>query len=131
MKKPLVLMTWMVIASLTTSCATYSGWQPTIDPRGSTVEARSRDLTECKQLAKKASGEPAHKAGVGTLVGAVAGAIGGVIIGAAAGAPGTGAAVGTAVGGLGGGAQQGLSADKEYKEVYSKCLEGRGHRVLN
>ncbi len=44
---------------------------------------------------------------------------------------GSGAAVGAAVGGLGAAAHQGLGAEEQYKRAYIKCLEGRGHRVLN
>lgn len=113
-----------------TGCATYSGWEPTVDPRVSNAETRTRDLAECKQLAKEVAGNPAKQAGIGTLVGAAVGAASGAVIGAAAGSPGKGAAIGTAVGGLGGGAHQGLRADQEYKQAYIKCLEGRGHRVL-
>lgn len=118
-------MWWLV------GCATYGGWEPTVDPRNSNSETLARDLGECQQLAKDASGDAGKKAGIGALVGGVVGAASGAVIGAAAGNAGKGAAIGTAVGGLGGAAQQGLSADEEYKQVYSKCLEGRGHTVLN
>lgn len=121
----------VVTLFLLTGCATYSGWEPTVDPRVSNVDTRARDLAECKQLAKEVAGDPAKQAGIGTLVGAAVGAASGAVIGAAAGSPGKGAAIGTAVGGLGGAAHQGLSTDEQYKRAYIKCLEGRGHRVLN
>lgn len=114
-----------------TGCATYGGWEPTVDPRTSTSEAQARDLAECKQLAQQVAGDPAKKAGIGALVGGVVGAASGAAIGAAAGNAGKGAAVGAAVGGLGAAAHQGLGADEQYKQAYIKCLEGRGHRVLN
>lgn len=120
-----VSLYWLV------GCATYSGWEPTVDPRNSNAETLARDLSECKQLAKDASGDAGKKAGIGAVVGGVVGAASGAVIGAAAGNAGKGAAIGTAVGGLGGAAQQGLSADEQYKKTFSKCLQGRGHTVLN
>lgn len=114
-----------------TGCATYSSWEPTVDPRGPHAETLVRDKEECKQLAKESAGDQGNKAAIGTLVGAAVGAAGGAVIGAAAGSAGTGAAVGAAAGGLGGGAYEGLGANEDYKKAYRKCLEGRGHRVLN
>jgi outer membrane lipoprotein SlyB len=113
-------------------CASYGSWEPTIDPRaGSNQETQTRDLAECKELASKASGGTATEAAKGTGAGAVVGAATGAVIGAVSGSPGRGAALGGAVGGTGGGVHQGLSAEKQYKRSYSKCLEGRGHRVIN
>jgi len=113
-------------------CASYGSWEPTIDPRvGSNQETQTRDLAECKELASKASGGTGTEAAKGTGAGAVVGAATGAVIGAVSGSPGRGAALGGAVGGTGGGVHQGLSAEKQYKRAYSKCLEGRGHRVIN
>ncbi len=102
-----------------------------MDPRGPKAETLARDLSECKKLAQDVAGDPAKKAGIGAIVGGAVGAASGAIIGAAAGSPGKGAAVGAAVGGLGAAAHQGLGAEEQYKRAYIKCLEGRGHRVLN
>jgi hypothetical protein len=114
-----------------TGCAIHGGWEPTVDPRASGSETLARDLVECKQLAKQAAGDPEKKTAIGALVGGLAGAAGGAAIGAATGNAGKGAAVGSAVGGIGAGAHQGLSADAQYKQTYMKCMEGRGHKVLN
>jgi hypothetical protein len=96
-------------------CASYGGWEPTVDPRaGTNQETLNRDLSECKELASK-------------VVGAAAGAV----IGAVGGHAGSGAALGAAVGGTGAGVHQGVGAEQQYKRSYIKCLEGRGHRVIN
>jgi len=121
-----------IVALWLGGCASYGNWTPTVDPRaGTSQDTLNRDLAECKELASKASGDAATEAGKGAAVGAVGGAAVGAIIGAVSGSAGTGAALGAAIGGTGGAAHQGLSADQEYKRSYSKCLEGRGHRVIN
>ncbi|HEX9898804.1 MAG TPA: glycine zipper family protein, partial [Candidatus Methylomirabilis sp.] len=113
-------------------CASYGGWEPTVDPRaGTNQETLNRDLNECKELASKASGGTATEAAKGTGVGAVVGAATGAVIGAVGGHAGSGAALGAAIGGTGGGVHQGLSAEQQYKRSYSRCMEGRGHRVIN
>ncbi len=124
-------LVWSVICLWLTGCATYGGWAPTVDQRASGSETLARDLSECKQLAQDLAGDPAKKAGIGALVGGALGAAGGALIGAASGNAGKGAVIGTAVGGIGGAAHQGLGTDQQYKRTYIKCLEGRGHRVLN
>ena len=113
-------------------CASYGGWEPTVDTRaGSSQDTLNRDLAECKELASKASGGTATEAAKGTAAGALGGAAVGAIIGAVSGSAGTGAALGAAIGGTGGAAHEGLSAEQQYKRSYVKCLEGRGHRVIN
>lgn len=113
-------------------CASYGGWEPTVDPRaGTNQDTLNQDLTECKELASKASGGTATEAAKGTAVGALGGAAAGAVIGAVTGSAGTGAALGAAIGGTGGAAKEGLSAEHQYKRSYIKCLEGRGHRVIN
>ncbi|TAL10526.1 MAG: hypothetical protein EPO02_07290 [Nitrospirae bacterium] len=113
-------------------CASYGGWEPTVDPRADThPDTLNRDLAECKELASKASGGTATEAAKGTAGGAVIGAAAGAVIGAVGGSPGHGAALGSAIGGAGGGVKQGSAAEHEYKRSYSRCLEGRGHRVIN
>ncbi len=124
-------LVWSLVCLWLTGCATYGGWEPTVDTRVSRSETLARDLSECKQLAKEVGGDPAKKGGIGALVGGAVGAASGAVIGAAAGNAGKGAAIGAAVGGLGAAAHQGLGADEQYKQAYIKCLEGRGHRVLN
>ncbi len=114
-------------------CASYGTWQPTVDPRAGTSKANlDRDLVECKEMANKASGGTATEGAKGAIAGGAIGAAAGAAIGAATGgSAGKGAAVGSAVGGTAGAAKEGLSAEDQYKRSYTKCLEGRGHRVIN
>jgi outer membrane lipoprotein SlyB len=113
-------------------CASYGNWEPTVDPRaGANQENLNRDLSECKELASKASGGTATEAAKGTAAGAVVGAAAGAVIGAVGGHAGSGAALGAAVGGTGAGVHQGVGSEQQYKRSYIKCLEGRGHRVIN
>lgn len=113
-------------------CASYGGWEPTVDPKvGSNPTSLNQDLADCKDLASKASGGTATEAAKGTAMGALGGAAVGAIIGAVSGDAGTGAALGAAIGGTGGGVHEGASAEQQYKRSYIKCLEGRGHRVIN
>jgi outer membrane lipoprotein SlyB len=107
-------------------------WEPTIDPRvGSAQETHTRDLAECRELARDAHGDPATEAFKGVVFGALGGAATGAIIGGVSGNAGKGAGYGAAIGGVGGGLYQGLSTDDHYKHSYIRCLEGRGHRVIN
>ncbi|CAL1241428.1 glycine zipper family protein [Candidatus Methylocalor cossyra] len=112
-------------------CATYSGWQPTIDSYNDPNAAMiPQDTEQCKMLAQQAASvgtETAKGAAAGGLLGAAAGAA----IGAVAGNPGGGAAIGAAAGGLGGGAQQGLSGDEQYRRAFINCMRNRGHNVIN
>lgn len=113
-------------------CASYGGWQPTVDTsRDSHKNTLDQDLADCKELALKASGGTGTEAAKGAGVGAVGGAAVGAIIGAVSGSAGTGAALGAAIGGTGGATHQGLSAEQEYKRSYSHCMVGRGHPVIN
>ncbi len=121
-----------IITLWLSGCASYGGWEPTVDPRaGVNKETLDRDLTECKELASKASGGTATEAAKGTAVGALGGAAVGAVIGAVTGNAGSGAALGAAIGGTGGAVHEGASAEHQYKRSYVKCLEGRGHRVIN
>ena len=113
-------------------CASYGGWQPTVDAsRDSHKDTLDRDLADCKELASKASGGTATEAAKGTGAGALGGAAAGAIIGAVTGHAGSGAALGAAIGGTGGAAHEGLSAEQEYKRSYRNCMVGRGHPVIN
>ena len=113
-------------------CASYGGWEPTIDASRDTHKAAlEQDLAECKELASKASGGTATEAAKGTGAGAVIGAAAGAVIGAVSGSAGHGAAVGSAIGGTSGGVHQGAAAEQEYKRSYSRCMQGRGHPVIN
>jgi outer membrane lipoprotein SlyB len=129
-------MSKLVVVGMTAlwlaGCASYGNWEPTVDPRaGANQENLNRDLSECKELASKASGGTATEAAKGTAAGAVVGAAAGAVIGAVGGHAGSGAALGAAVGGTGAGVHQGVGSEQQYKHSYIKCLEGRGHRVIN
>jgi outer membrane lipoprotein SlyB len=126
------LMAMSMVALWISGCASYGGWQPTVDiSRDMNSDTLERDLAECKELASKASGGTATEAAKGTAGGAVIGAAAGAVIGAVSGNAGRGAALGGAVGGTSGGVHQGASAERQYKRSYIKCLEGRGHPVIN
>ncbi len=129
----MVRTTFATIAALAfLACASQGSWQPTVDTKGDpNLDALQQDKWECKQLAQEASGGTAKETVKGTLIGGAIGAAAGAAIGAAVGSPGPGAAVGAAAGGIGGGTKQGLSAEDQYKEAYSNCLRGRGHKVIN
>ena len=121
-----------MVALWISGCASYGGWAPTVDAsRDMHKDTLDRDLAECKELASKASGGTATEAAKGTGAGAVVGAAAGAVIGAVSGNPGRGAALGSAIGGTGGGVHEGVAAERQYKHSYIKCLEGRGHPVIN
>lgn len=122
----------ILLAGLTVSgCATYGGWQPTIDTYHDPNAARiPQDQSECEMLARNA-GNTGMEAAKGVGVGALLGAAGGAALGAVAGNPGAGAAMGAAAGGIGGGAYSGLDADNQYKRAFINCMRERGHRVIN
>jgi OmpA family protein len=113
--------------------ASYAyGWEPVIDHRmDSAAATQDRDLAECRELASRASGDTMTEVAKGTVMGALGGAAFGAMIGGISGHAGTGAAYGAAIGGTGGALHNGLSAEEQYKHSYIRCLEGRGHRVLN
>ena len=126
------LMALGMVALWISGCASYGGWEPTVDAsRDMNRDTLARDLAECKELASKASGGTATEAAKGTGAGAVIGAAAGAVIGAVSGNAGHGAALGAAVGGTSGGVHEGVSAERQYKRSYIRCIEGRGHPVVN
>src|SRR5438445_3793784 len=89
------LMAVGMVALWISGCASYGGWEPTVDTsRDMNRDALARDLAECKELASKASGGTATEAAKGTGAGAVIGAAAGAVIGAVSGSPGRGAGLG-------------------------------------
>jgi len=121
-----------MVALWISGCASYGGWEPTVDTsRDMNRDNLARDLAECKELASKASGGTATEVAKGTGAGAVIGAAAGAVIGAVSGNAGHGAALGAAVGGTSGGVHEGVSAERQYKRSYIRCIEGRGHPVVN
>lgn len=125
------LLCAMLLSALVGGCATYSGWEPTIDSYNDrNAAAIPQDMAECKVLAQKAGSvgmDTLKGAGAGGLIGAA----GGAALGAIGGNAGKGAAIGAAAGGIGGAAHQGLSGDEAYKRTYSRCMSQRGHHVIN
>jgi outer membrane lipoprotein SlyB len=118
-----------VAAAMLAGCSSYS--QPLVDTKGVDSTRYNQDNYECEQYANQVS--PVGDAAVGALGGAAAGAALGAITGALVGgvSAGTGAAVGAAGGGalgLGGGAVTGV---QNQRDVYRRCMAGRGYNVLN
>ena len=122
----------VVMAILVSGCVNQSTWSPAVDPYNDPNPDRiAQDEFECRQIAQKASGQSTEEAVKGGAVGGLLGAAAGAAIGAAVGAPGTGAAIGAASGGFGGGTYKAMGSDADFKSVFKRCMEGRGHRVLN
>jgi outer membrane lipoprotein SlyB len=112
-------------------CATYTGWQPVVDPRSDPNPAMiQQDTEECKMLAQQA-GSVGTETAKGVAAGGLLGAAAGAAIGAVTGHPGAGAAIGAAAGGIGGGAQTGVTGDEAYKRAFTNCMRNRGHNVIN
>jgi hypothetical protein len=119
----------LLIAS---GCAAQASWSPTVDTMGSArAQYLSRDMEECRALARSASGSAGGSAVRGMAQGGLVGAAGGAALGAALGNAGRGAAVGAAAGGIGRGAQQASQSETEFRRAFSNCLRSRGHNVLN
>jgi outer membrane lipoprotein SlyB len=124
-------------ALLLSSCATQSGWTPTIDTFDNENAYRlEQDLEDCRQLAERASeGTGAvQKTASSTFIGGLVGALSGAVLGAISGDAGRGAAYGAASGAIGGGIREGLSgssSESEFKRAYSNCIRNRGHHVVN
>jgi len=131
LKELRVLLLVFASAIIATGCATYGGYQPTIDTYNDPNIGRiEQDKAECDVLAKQA-GSVGTNTLKGAGVGALIGAAGGAALGAVIGNPATGAAAGAAIGGIGGGASQGISGDKDYKQAFNNCMRNRGHNVIN
>ena len=113
-------------------CESTSQWSPTVDTYGnSRAQYLSRDMEECRALARNASGDTTGQTARGAGIGALAGAAGGAIIGSMAGRPGRGAALGAAAGGAGGGIYSNRQTESTFKQAFSNCLRQRGHNVIN
>jgi hypothetical protein len=112
-------------------CAQDS-WSPTVDTFGnSRAQYTSRDMEECRALARQSSGSAGTEAARGALVGGAVGAAGGAAVGAIFGNAGRGAALGAAVGGIGRGAQQASASEANFQRAFSNCMRSRGHNVIN
>lgn len=123
-----------VIAGLTAvavlaGCASTQGmgaaYRPLVDTKGVDTVALGRDTAECQAYAR----QTADAASAGAA-GAVAGALLGAIFMAASGGRGfrnEAAAVGAISGGLGAASR----AETDQRVLISRCLLGRGYKVLN
>jgi hypothetical protein len=130
-KKSLALTSIFTAAVIASGCASYGGWQPTVDTyNDKNPGAIQADMAECKALASQA-GSVGMETAKGAGVGALGGAAGGALLGAIGGNAGTGAALGAVVGGVGGAAKQGLEGDAQYKNAFINCMHRRGHNVIN
>ncbi len=99
-----------------------SGHSPIVDTQGVDMANYENDLAQCQQYAKQVS------TGKDTAVGAGAGALLGWAVSAIAGGDKSASAgVGAVTGGAAG---LGKSAS-EQKNIISRCLQGRGYKVLN
>lgn len=130
-KKTTVILSVLASAIVANGCATYSGWQPTVDPYGDRNPAMiPQDTEQCKALAQQA-GSVGSETAKGAAAGALIGAAGGAALGAIYGNPATGAATGAAIGGIGGATKQGVEGDDNYKRAFINCMRNRGHNVVN
>lgn len=131
MNKTLLIASSILSVSILSGCATYGGWQPTVDAYNDRNPAAiPQDTEQCRALAQQA-GSTGTETAKGAAVGGLVGAAGGAAVGAIVGSPGTGAALGAAIGGIGGGAKQGLEGDENYKRAFINCMTKRGHNVVN
>lgn len=130
-----MLKKFVVVAATTlgmSGCAEYSGWTPTVDTYGDpNAQNLTRDMEECKQLAKRAGGGGVTETAKGMAMGGLVGGAAGAALGAVTGSPGAGAALGAAAGGIGYGATKGVGAQDQYKNSYIRCMKNRNHNVVN
>jgi outer membrane lipoprotein SlyB len=116
----------------TAGCAAQSTWSPTVDTFGnSRAQYTSRDMEECRALARQASGPAGGEAARGALAGGAVGAAGGAAMGAIFGNAGRGAAIGAVAGGIGRGAQQASASEANFQRAFNNCMRSRGHNVIN
>jgi len=95
--------------------------EPVVDLKGVDPAVYEADRLECQAYAEQVS----------MAKGSAKGAATGAVVGAATGAISGGVAQGAGYGGLYGGAQTGMNAEREKQRVFTRCLRGRGYRVLN
>ncbi len=129
---PSVGLLCFVSVSLLAGCESQSQWSPTVDTYGnSRAQYLSRDMEECRALARSASGDTTEETVRGAGFGAMAGAAGGAIIGAMVGRPGRGAVLGAAAGAAGGGVFSSSQTEQQFKQAFTNCMRERGHNVIN
>ena len=104
---------------LTAGCASHP--EPIVDMKGVNPQELEVDWAECE----------AYSDEVIIGKGAAKGAAGGAVVGAAAGAIGGNADQGAGYGAIWGATRSTISGDREKRQVFKRCLRGRGYRVLN
>lgn len=115
----------ILVAIMLTGCATPqgagSGYSPIVDQPNASYQS---DLSDCQRHADKVM-----SAGQSAAAGAVAGALLGALLGRAMGG-GELSNYGMKVGALSGATGAAAGAETNQRSIISKCLAGRGHRVL-
>jgi hypothetical protein len=119
MIQPVRILVSLGLASVAVACVAHP--EPIVDVKGVDPAAYEADRQECEAYAEQVS----------MAQGSARGAAGGAVIGAATGAISGDVARGAGYGGVYGGTQSGLNAEREKQRVYTRCLRGRGYRVLN
>ena len=121
------LSTAALALALLAGCATQRGaaYVPVVDSKGADPAAFAADLRECQAFAQQRDDALAGAAG-----GAVAGAVFGAVIGALIGGS-SGARLGASLAATSGAAGGAVRANETQEQIITKCLSGRGHRVLN
>jgi hypothetical protein len=102
-----------------TGCVAHP--EPIVDLKGVDPAVYEADRLECQAYADEVS----------MARGSAKGAATGAVIGAATGAITGDVAQGAGYGGIYGGSQTGMNAEREKQVVFTRCLRGRGYRVLN
>jgi outer membrane lipoprotein SlyB len=109
--------------SLAACATTGAEWRPVIDTQGVDPVAYESDLRQCQAFSAQTM-----SAAQGAAAGAVAGALLGAVLAAAVGGSrNQAAAYGATVGGVSAAA----NAEGGQRGIISRCLSGRGYRVLN
>jgi hypothetical protein len=110
---------YLSAALAVTGCIAHP--EPIVDLKGVDPAVYEADRQECQAYADQVS----------MARGSAKGAASGAVIGAATGAITGDVAQGAGYGGIYGGTQTGLNAEREKQRVFTRCLRGRGYRVLN
>ncbi len=120
-----IQMSVFKILSVTTAGLILSGCaahpDPIIDKKGVDEEVFAQDWSDCESYSEEVV------IAKGVAKGAATGAVVGGIVGAIGGDAGEGAGYGA----VWGSTESGLDADWEKREVFKRCMVGRGYRVLN
>jgi hypothetical protein len=115
----------IVSAVLLTACA-GAEVRPIVDMSGVNEARYEKDLAECQDYAKQATGM-----GGTAAKGAGAGAVVGGLLGLVAGSNTTGIVQSAGAGAVIGGAGGAYKGNDSQEAVVKKCLVGRGYKVLN